>query len=110
MGTQLELPLGGKKKGADLDVDVAAWVLDLMMESTQWSQETALTIATNLASKVESRKATAFDKARMMVALDRHATVCGTVGGLKDSFPELDYVKNLIRFRHVTALSRSSRR
>ena len=109
MGTQLELPLGGKK-GADFDVDVAAWILDLMMESTHWDQETALTIAQGLSRKVESGKANAFEKARMMVALDRHITISGTVGGLRGNFVELDYIKNLIRFRHVTAISRASRR
>lgn len=108
----MELPLEPKKGKADseFDVEVATWIMDLLLEATKWDMATAQTIAKNLASKVEAGKASKFEIARMTVALDRVMLLQGTVGGLMGQFPELSFVKNVIRFRHVTNAVRASRR
>jgi len=107
---QLELPLASKKGDPEFDVDVATWIMDLLLEATKWDIDTAMAISKNLAPRVEEGKASKFEVARMTVALDRTMLLQGNVGGLQGQFPELAFVKNVIRFRHVTNAVRASRR
>lgn len=111
MGKQLELPMTEVNETAvsDFDVEAATWIAELLLEGTTWDIETAKTIAKTHAAKVEKGASSAFEKARMTVALDRVMTLQGVVGGLQ-GFPELTFVKDIVRFRHVSGLVRASRR
>jgi hypothetical protein len=124
MGTrkpqQMDLPLEDHKTSGTKttkttaykpDAEVILWIARLLPEAMTWDKATATKIAQTAKERLVPAQpvAKAFNIARMTVALERICLLDGIVGGLEGQerlapFPELRFVKDIIRLRHVANL------